>query len=474
MAAQSFHCVLCQDSYLTVEDFNNHEKQELHRKEFERRMDGTSIGLLLCKCCFISVQNLKSWDEHIKSKGHVKLVTQSEYLGKRCIWSVPGVKMKDGSIKLCKDMNQLFDCGWKDPDYVNKVTNQSLLESDLIIGMNCISLKSMVNDLPLYHCSLCCVDFHHNDRNHVIGRHHKINVVWNWEKKTADRIAKGLDFPKPSTRAKAQAELDEVTKKIFKMEQDCLDDDQFDLYQVMSTKKLPNDLGKTPVNRRPLMPTASTADERSKSSDEPDQIINVRSRSRTPTEPPNKKPRDAPAKPLLPNPHSKPLTTKSKPQPKPHLNPQIKPTDDIHQHQAITIPPPMPLPKISAIPGDVPSSVDMNSFSTPFPEEDDIPSDIRAEIELFDLMEELQLSGNFQPPETAKEADPTKFLNILFTLGEGLLEYQTKEREIPMELPRDDIKEITNTISNIEEIIQRFSAPKSTDDNENAEVPVTS
>ena len=41
----------------------------------------------------------------------------------------------------------------------------------------------------------------------------------------------------------AQAELEEVTKKIFKMEQDCLDDDQFDLYQVMSTKKLPNDLG---------------------------------------------------------------------------------------------------------------------------------------------------------------------------------------------------------------------------------------
>ena len=41
----------------------------------------------------------------------------------------------------------------------------------------------------------------------------------------------------------AQAELEEVTKKIFKMEQDCLDDDQYDLYQVMSTKKLPNDLG---------------------------------------------------------------------------------------------------------------------------------------------------------------------------------------------------------------------------------------
>ena len=36
----------------------------------------------------------------------------------------------------------------------------------------------------------------------LAGRHHRINVVWNWEKKTADRIAKGLDFPKPSTRAK--------------------------------------------------------------------------------------------------------------------------------------------------------------------------------------------------------------------------------------------------------------------------------
>ena len=36
--------------------------------------------------------------------------------------------MKDGSIKLCKDMNQLFDCGWKDPDYVNKVTVSFLVE----------------------------------------------------------------------------------------------------------------------------------------------------------------------------------------------------------------------------------------------------------------------------------------------------------------------------------------------------------
>ena len=29
------------------------------------------------------------------------------------------------------------------------------------------------------------------------------------------------------------------------------------------------------------------------------------------------------------------------------------------------------------------------------------------------------------------------------------MEYQTKKREIPMELPRDDIEEITNSISNI-------------------------
>ena len=44
MATQTFHCVLCQEDFASVEDFNSHEKQELHRKEFERRMDGTSIG----------------------------------------------------------------------------------------------------------------------------------------------------------------------------------------------------------------------------------------------------------------------------------------------------------------------------------------------------------------------------------------------------------------------------------------------
>ena len=42
-----------------------------------------SLGLLLCKCCFISVPTLKAWDDHVKSKGHVKLVGQSEFLGKR-------------------------------------------------------------------------------------------------------------------------------------------------------------------------------------------------------------------------------------------------------------------------------------------------------------------------------------------------------------------------------------------------------
>ena len=44
MSVQSFHCVLCQDNFPTVEEFNLHEKEDIHRTEFERRMDGTSIG----------------------------------------------------------------------------------------------------------------------------------------------------------------------------------------------------------------------------------------------------------------------------------------------------------------------------------------------------------------------------------------------------------------------------------------------
>ena len=123
----------------------------------------------------------------------------------------------------------------------------------------------------------------------------------------------------------------------------------------------------------------------------------------------------------------------------------------------------------------------MASFSTTFaePVEDDIPPEIRAEIDLFDLMEELHLSGNFKPPESAKSSDPTKLLNMLHTLGEGLLEYQTKKREIPMELPRDDIKEITNCINNIGDIIRELSGSvgetenKVTESEDIADVPVS-
>ena len=42
--------------------------------------------------------------------------------------------MKDGSIKLCKDIKQLFDSGWKDPDYFQKVTvSLGLIDSRSIV-----------------------------------------------------------------------------------------------------------------------------------------------------------------------------------------------------------------------------------------------------------------------------------------------------------------------------------------------------
>ena len=128
----------------------------------------------------------------------------------------------------------------------------------------------------------------------------------------------------------------------------------------------------------------------------------------------------------------------------------------------------------------MPPSSNMPSFSSILREVDtiQIAPEVRAELELFDLMDELQLSGNFKPPESANSSDPTKLLNMLFTLGEGLLEYQTKKREIPMELPRDDIKEITNAIGSIENIIKGLSGDAGESDdkstvNEN-EVAVTS
>ena len=42
--------------------------------------------------------------------------------------------MNDGSIKLCKDIKQLFDSGWKDPDYVQKVT----------VGFMCFSMADVI------------------------------------------------------------------------------------------------------------------------------------------------------------------------------------------------------------------------------------------------------------------------------------------------------------------------------------------
>ena len=58
MATQTFQCVLCQVNFASVEEFNSHEKQELHRREFERRMDGTFVGRNII--CIIS----KDFDVH--------------------------------------------------------------------------------------------------------------------------------------------------------------------------------------------------------------------------------------------------------------------------------------------------------------------------------------------------------------------------------------------------------------------------
>ena len=41
----------------------------------------------------------------------------------RCVWSVPGIKMDDGSIKLCKDLEQLKESGWQDPKYIKKLVS---------------------------------------------------------------------------------------------------------------------------------------------------------------------------------------------------------------------------------------------------------------------------------------------------------------------------------------------------------------
>ena len=46
----------------------------------------------------------------------------------------------------------------------------SKLETDVMIGMNCVSLQSLRDNIPVYSCSLCKVDFHHNDRNHMLGK----------------------------------------------------------------------------------------------------------------------------------------------------------------------------------------------------------------------------------------------------------------------------------------------------------------
>lgn len=236
---------------------------------------------------------------------------------------------------------------------------------------------------------------------------------------------------------------------------------------------------KTPVNRRRPPPRPSESGENSRTRDEPDQIVNVRSRSRTPSEPPTKKPRDLQQSPPKQNQLRGPDS--------PQKSQSKSSTEKIHQHQAITLSPPRPLPQLSKA-SDMSSSSSMPSFSSTFKEVDtiQIPPEIKAELELFDLMDELQLSGNFKPPESARSSDPTKLLNMLYTLGEGLLEYQTKKREIPMELPRDDIEEITNSISNIMQmniikglqLSEEFGEPndKSTE-NENeisTEVPVAS
>eukprot|EP00116_Pleurobrachia_bachei_P002511 sb/3462773/ len=180
-----------------------------------------------------SVSSVAEWQEHIKEQEHGDSVVQADLLGKRAVWGVPAVKLEDGSIKLCNSFEELYGTGWVEPNP---------LGTELIIGMNCIQVLKMDPVNPSYHCSVCDVKFHHTDRQHLLGREHTINVIWNWEPATADRIAKGLDFPKPTTRQKAAAEMEMMIKKVFHLEKDKLTERQADVYQLLISKKKPTDL----------------------------------------------------------------------------------------------------------------------------------------------------------------------------------------------------------------------------------------
>ena len=115
------------------------------------------------------------------------------------------------------------------------------------------------------------------------------------------------------------------------------------------------------------------------------------------------------------------------------------------------------------LPGAAAPSAGLPSFFSAIPApEEEISPEILAEIELFDLMEELQMSGNFKPPphilpsgviKTPVSDTTDQLLDMLHVLGEGLLHYQTNKREIPVELPREEVKYITQTISDLGKLI---------------------
>ena len=88
--------------------------------------------------------------------------------------------------------------------------------------------------------------------------------------------------------------------------------------------------------------------------------------------------------------------------------------------------------------------------------EEDFTPEVQAELELYDLMEELELSGGFKRPKMPGDPDRTmKMVNMLHALGEGLLHYQTKKREIPMELSREEIKSVNTSLGVIEGILNK-------------------
>ena len=142
---------------------------------------------------------------------------------------------------------------------------------------------------------------------------------------------------------------------------------------------------------------------------------------------------------------------------------QDVPLQNVHQQQQPVDKPTLQKTEPPILPKDAetPSVAGMPSFSSAIPApEVELTPEILAEIELFNLMEELQLSGNFKPPAlvpnpgTSSVENTSKLLEMLHVLGEEILNYQTNKREIPVELPREDVKAVTEAISGIQAILK--------------------